>query len=288
MSGFEGLPLFGEGRTLYDKEPGRRFETARVLITVKAAPQPSEKYGDTVCVAGIRMREGTGPEWIRLYPIPFRSMEELEKFQKYELVEVNVMPSNDDFRSESYKPDRSSLVHLEQLPPWKRRHPFVQPLADRWTMCEILSAMRGRQPYPSLAVVRPRSVEDLEVSLHPGWSETQQAKIDRAANQLDLFDDGSRRPAPLEAPRFTAHFHYTCMTPSCRGHRQSLIDWEASELVRRHHAGDDDPTAAQALRVRFFTEMADPSREPLFFVGNQAQKPAAFAVLGVYRSNSRT
>ena len=26
-------------------------EQARVLITVKASPEPSEKYGDTVCVA---------------------------------------------------------------------------------------------------------------------------------------------------------------------------------------------------------------------------------------------
>ena len=32
-----------------------RSETARVLITVKASPQPSAKYGDTVCVAGIRV-----------------------------------------------------------------------------------------------------------------------------------------------------------------------------------------------------------------------------------------
>ena len=286
MNGFELLPLGGEGRAIYPKEGGHAYETARVLITVKAAPQPSEKYGDTVCVAGIRMREDTGPEWIRLYPVPFRSMAELERFQKYELVDIRVTPSSDDFRSESYKPDRASLERLGTIPPWKGRHSYVSPLADRWTMCEILSALRSKKPYPSLAVVRPREVGDLAVEAHSGWTAAQQARIDRAANQLDLFDQSSRRPTPLEAPRFTARYHYLCMTPSCKGHRQSLIDWEASELVRRHHAHDSDEVAASALRARFFEEMAAPDRGPLFFVGNQARKPAGFTVLGVYRSVS--
>lgn len=47
-------------------------ETARVLITVKASPQPSAKYGDTVCVAGIRV-DGGRAEWIPLYPLAFRT-----------------------------------------------------------------------------------------------------------------------------------------------------------------------------------------------------------------------
>lgn len=33
-------------------------EHAKVLILVKASPEPSEKYGDTVCMAGIRVHPG--------------------------------------------------------------------------------------------------------------------------------------------------------------------------------------------------------------------------------------
>ncbi|RRD60723.1 hypothetical protein EII30_05595 [Leucobacter sp. OH1287] len=47
------------------------YETARVLITVKTSPNPSAKYGDTVCVAGIRT-DREAYEWIRLYPVNFR------------------------------------------------------------------------------------------------------------------------------------------------------------------------------------------------------------------------
>ena len=49
-----GEGLFANGRSEYDKEPGTGTTEAKVLITVKAAPQPSANHGDTVCVAGLR------------------------------------------------------------------------------------------------------------------------------------------------------------------------------------------------------------------------------------------
>jgi hypothetical protein len=42
------------------------------MITVKTYPNPSETYGETVCVAGVRLDRGR-PEWIRLYPVKFRN-----------------------------------------------------------------------------------------------------------------------------------------------------------------------------------------------------------------------
>src|SRR5699024_12815403 len=57
----------------------------RFLVTVKAAPNPSTTYGETVCVAGIRLG-GTGPtNWVRLYPINFRHLPEATaKFKRSE------------------------------------------------------------------------------------------------------------------------------------------------------------------------------------------------------------
>jgi len=59
-------------------------ETKRVLITVKAYPNPSKKYGETVCA---RVDINT-LQWIRLYPIPYRDLENEKKFEKYSIVEV--------------------------------------------------------------------------------------------------------------------------------------------------------------------------------------------------------
>ena len=58
-------------------------ETKQVLITVKAYPNRSKKYGETVCVAGVDMHTH---QWIRLYPIPYRDLEKEKKFENIVLL----------------------------------------------------------------------------------------------------------------------------------------------------------------------------------------------------------
>ena len=64
----------------------------RVLITVKAAPNPSEKYGETVCVAGLRLDLDAGG-WVRLYPVNFRELDSDGKFRKYDVVSLTARPN---------------------------------------------------------------------------------------------------------------------------------------------------------------------------------------------------
>ena len=52
---------------------------------MKATPQPSKTYGDTVCVAGLRV-DGDKPEWIRLYPVPFRWLDNEGHFHTHPIV----------------------------------------------------------------------------------------------------------------------------------------------------------------------------------------------------------
>ena len=82
-------------------------ELARVLVTVKATPQPSEKYGDTSCVAGIRI-DGGRAEWIRLYPIAFRWLDGEHQFHKYDVIELEVRRQDSDTRRESHTPAQES------------------------------------------------------------------------------------------------------------------------------------------------------------------------------------
>jgi len=46
-----------------------QFQKKKILVAVKAYPNPSSKYVETVCCAGIDLSTN---QWIRLYPIPFR------------------------------------------------------------------------------------------------------------------------------------------------------------------------------------------------------------------------
>ena len=52
----------------------------RLVVTVKSYPQPSSRYHESVCVAGIRTDTKT-PEWVRLYPLQFRDLPEEKQFQ---------------------------------------------------------------------------------------------------------------------------------------------------------------------------------------------------------------
>ena len=59
------------------------MEKQRILVTVKTYPTLSRKYGETVCTAGIR-EDGT---WVRIYPVPFRRLNESEQYRKYDWTE---------------------------------------------------------------------------------------------------------------------------------------------------------------------------------------------------------
>ncbi|MCC3282010.1 hypothetical protein [Arthrobacter caoxuetaonis] len=210
-------------------------------------------------------------------------MDEYLKFRKYDLITVQIKPANKDPRSESYIPDRASISAVDHLDGWKARHPYVSPLSSQWTMCGILRAQREGRPYPSLAIVRPRTVADLRITRHPGWTPEQAQKLKVNLGQEDLFGEAPKVQL-LEAPRFDAKYSYYCEDPTCKGHNQGMLDWELVALQRRLKDRDDDE-AMNELHKRFFEQMCLSSRGPLFFVGNQLKHPLAFSVLGVYRSS---
>jgi len=59
--------------------------TKRVLITIKAPPNPSKKYLETNCCAGVDLDSG---QLIRLYPIPCRLLDDAKKLTKYSIIRV--------------------------------------------------------------------------------------------------------------------------------------------------------------------------------------------------------
>jgi hypothetical protein len=282
MTQFGGLPLNGLGRTTYAKELDPREQRARVLVVVKASPNPSTQYGDTVCVAGIRMRDD-GPEWIRLYPVPFRSLEREWQFRKYELIDVDVVPNAKDPRAESYRPRVQSIETREHLTKWGQRHPYMEPLTDEWTMCGILNARQNGMDFPSLAVVRPGVVKRMTIENHPGWTPDQVAAMQRHSDQGDLLAQNVQQRPVLEAPLYNGVLQYECMALGCKGHRGSIHDWEFTALERRVRDRGSEQ-ARELLRQRFFDEMCAPRRQPLLIVGNQQKRPQAFSILGIYRT----
>jgi len=53
------------------------------FILVKAQPHRSSAYFETVCCAGI----GRDGKWRRQYPVPFRILNDIQKFRRWDWIE---------------------------------------------------------------------------------------------------------------------------------------------------------------------------------------------------------
>ncbi|TBN56006.1 hypothetical protein EYE40_00545 [Glaciihabitans arcticus] len=257
-----------------------RGETARVVVTVKTSPQPSAKYGDTVCVAGIRI-DGGRSEWIRLYPIPFRYFGAERKFAKYDIIELTVRRRHEDGRNESYSPEWDSIETIEHLHTWADRVPYLRDV-DQTSTCELQSGTAGNPNGPSLGLVPVLDVSKMEFEDHPGWTVAEQSKISNALSQVDLFGNGSVPPR-LESPRFKVRYRYRCSDPRCTGHQGQILDWEMTEL-QRHLKSDSDATAKRKITQKYLEMMFASKRHTSFYMGNfeNARRREKFSVLGVY------
>jgi len=268
--------LFGELESVA-KPVEASSQRLSVLITVKAAPNPSAQYGETVCVAGLST-DVERPRWIRLYPINFRHLEQDIRFSKYDVVEVDAFPSTKDPLVESWRPRMETLRVLRSLKPWKPRRALLDPIVES-SMCAVYKRAKADARAPSLALISALRVDGFDIEPHPGWTRDEQLKIDAYVNQLELFPGQDK--TPLYAPRFRGFYRWHCHEPGCGGHRQGIIDWEFVGLQRKLRRLDD-VQSVEALKKRFLTEICHSGRDLAFYVGNQAKRHQTFSILGAY------
>ncbi|WP_223830641.1 hypothetical protein [Nocardiopsis quinghaiensis] len=271
--------LFAPDLSMTPEKPvGDRPERMKVLITVKAAPQPSSTYGETVCVAGLRL-DLASQGWIRLYPINFRELESNGRFRKYEVINLEARPSHShDSRPESWRPVIPSIVKSGYLKDWKTRDPYIADYIEE-SMCRMFAEAKRTKNSRSLAAIRAKVVKGIDIEPHPGWTPQEQRKIDQYVSQQEL---GSTVPrSALEAPRFKAWYKYDCWGGKCAGHRQGILDWELVALQRRFSELGDDHLK-EVIYHNFFQRMCGAERETIFYVGNQAKRQQTFSVLGTY------
>lgn len=253
--------------------------TQKVLVLVKASPQPSRQYGDTVCVAGI-CADAVAPRWVRLYPVPFRYLDGDNQFRKYDVISVNTRDAGSDKRPESRKIEATSIRVEQQVKGWQERAKRVEMLHDP-SMCDLQDAVKKNIDSQSLAAVRPTEVNGLKITPHPGWTAEQLARFDAYRDQGDLFRETA--PRLLDPPRFEVRIDYMCETLACSGHVQRIIDWELTALQRRYLGRPDEEL--RAAITRNFREIPfAKDRAPRILVGNQenVQRRASFTVLGLY------
>ena len=157
----------------------------RLLVTVKTYPTLSTKYAETVCTAGIR-EDGS---WVRLYPVPFRRLQDYERFQKYQWLSVRLTPRTSDPRPESFSPDLDSIELEDVVPPsddWSERCRLVLGKGAVYDdMNELIQLAKANQL--SLATYKPHEILDVVVEqAEREWPEDRIKSIELAHSQGDL------------------------------------------------------------------------------------------------------
>lgn len=242
---------------------------------MKASPAISQKYGEAVCVAGIRT-DTEKPEWVRLFPVTFRDLQFSKRFKKYQHIALEAVKHSSDVRPETYRPDVDTLTTGEIVDTkgsWEKRWPFIRPIMVE-SMCEV----RRRQEIDktSLGAFRPAEVIDLLVEKAEGsWSPKKAAVVSQPSLLMP-------EKAGLEKLPYRFKYHYRCGTPGCKSHTQSMVDWEIAESFRSWREKYEESVLFEKIRQRFLDDMCGPKKDTVFFVGNQHQHPSAFLVLGVF------
>lgn len=256
-------------------------ERARVLIAVKASPEPSKTYGDTVCVAGVKLTHD-GPEWVRIYPVAFRHLQSKQQFNKFEVIEVDLNPSPRDSRKESRRPVWDTLTRDRSALPMKARGPILEKLIGP-TMCDLRAGVEADLAAQSLGLVEVRDLRPLAFESHGDWSSAQVASMTAAMSQPDLLGEVDTTPM-LIPPRFKVKYRYDCTAVDCKGHVQRILDWELNAL-QFHNRHLDDSALRALIATKFHEEMWNDRVRTYFFVGNFADvvKRKNFSVLGVYK-----
>lgn len=245
----------------------------RVLITVRTYPTPANRGVEVSCTAGV---DGDG-EWIRLYPIPYRSLEEDKRFAKYEWIEVSVTKARDDLRPESFKPNLDTILIAEAVPPtdeWRQRWKWLRPLV-RPSLCAIQSE-RDQHGFPTLGLFKPK-IDRLvvEPADPPEWTAEQLAKLQQT---LSMFD---KKPATqLEKIPFDFRYEFHCHAADCKGHRMICTDWEMAQSYRKWRR-EYGSQWERAFREKYERQMVE-QFDTHFFVGNLHQRPNAWIVVGLF------
>jgi len=257
----------------------------RILITVKTYPTLSRKYGETVCTAGVRA-DGS---WVRMYPVPFRRLDEAEQYRKFDWLECELIRSRSDPRPETRHPaDMKQLTpvgHMGTESNWRERRELLLKKATVHTRLQAL--IDGAKANTlSLAVFKPVKVTDFVWEEEAReWDASKLAEMRNRTNQGELFAEETWRRAFQVIPKLPYSFSYRFADADGRESELQVLDWEAGALfwncLRRH---GDEATALENLRAKYLDQF---SRTDLhFFLGTTQQfhfvAPNPWVIIGVF------
>ena len=238
-------------------------ETEAVVI-IKAAPQAGTKHGETVCCAGIDLQGN----WLRLYPISFRTLDDGQKFGRWDRIRFHWRRPNDDRRIESRRVNQDTLEIVGEIKKTERQS-FLEGAI-------VTSLEAERSAGRSLALLKAEILK-FKIEEKSQVDLTKEAtKFDALRAQPDLFN--TKPIIPYEPCPYSFKYQYRTDDGLREGTCQ---DWEIEATyfnwAKRYGV---DHTLAELQRV-FGEEY--PSKGMLLAMGTHSLYPDTWLINGVVR-----
>jgi len=235
----------------------------RILVLVRAIPEKSERYGYSICVAGLNEKS----EWRRLYPFKFSYGQKLVDFGKKDLINVTLADPDNDKRRESRK-----VTTHENL---------KSPLNDEEILQRIIplvsSIEKLNKEDASLGVIKPE-LTGIDVKINSTEIYDGQTYFSVAGDYLEKREK-VKMPVDLR-------YQFKCKDePDCKGHNIILIDWELNELARNVMRNEKDKKIIEdKIKNKFFDFMK--TRDLYFFMGTHFRY-STWIIIGLFYPQKR-
>jgi hypothetical protein len=253
-----------------------KLHTQKVWILVKAYPQPSTKYEETVCCAAIS-EEG---QLLRLYPIRYRKLKPSQQFGRFDLVEIQMEKSSTDMRPESYRVSEDSIRIIQSA---KKSSSHSKASLWKPLICRSLANLKEaqQQAQKSLGIIRPDR-DTLKFS----YSSLDEQTAEDAESQQNLYQQAclfEKSLNPLEPPEFA--FYYSFKSDG-KPHKMQLHDWEVQETYRQYKLQYGSKENALKMMKQFYGQDIL-TLDPHFIMGNMMRSPKQFMIIGILRSSQQ-
>ncbi|MEK6354960.1 MAG: hypothetical protein V4796_15780 [Burkholderia cenocepacia] len=240
----------------------------RILILAKTYPSPSAQYVETSCVAGIAQSGAMR----RLFPVPFRMIEDGQQFRKWQWIDVRIEKANKDHRPESHKVYVDTINCgnvIDTKKEWSSRWEWLDkiPSFDSFDSIDAARLEGGL----SLALLHPKRLLGLDIvkARNPDWTDDEREKLLQEQMQGNLFSEAEERKQvkQLRKVPFDFYYRYICDTPDGEEeHKHKIVDWEAGALFwkcRESYGADWE----KPFRAKLEEDLG--SKELMFLMGNQ-------------------
>ena len=260
----------------------------KVLISVKTYPTLSTKYNELVCTAGF-LEDGT---WIRIYPLPFRALENEQQYKKWQWIELDLEKNPSDRRPESYRVGNlESLNIIEQLGTeqnWYRRKEVINK-SFIYDDLNVLISKANIDNELSLATFKPTKIIAFIVEeVEREWDKDKVTILEKKSKQLDIFQTEEEVKRQFELVKKLPHkFSYKFEDINGKESTLMIEDWEIGALYWNclRNCNGDEKSAIQQVKNKYFDKFISEC-DVLLFLGTTlkyhgwANNP--FVVVGVF------